>query len=347
MISFSRFIQAMTLCSLVLATVSGKAGDKVGNGGGVWVCEGPQLEIFDILFMDVYEARREYKLNLPESDLSDLEIVRIQKPWIEKFLLEPRQFLKHIEYVEKNVTWIDDVIIQIPDGANKTSPHPTLCKQGEWKAVQLVNFTDDFRILVRRELFESSFMSNLERAAVYLHEGIYSYLRSEAGDSTSVRARAIVGFLLSDLPNQEKVERIQKTLQQSGPPEDPPPPSQGWICGIKPQKFSALYIGENSAQQKAKESALKACQDGENHMPPGFPFPGEPLGDCKAEKILCEAILSAEKSKSCKLDLSPFGKIYEGVGRTRLEAQKEAMNQCLAVEGIESKCYDGDDLTCN
>jgi len=53
-----------------------KMPDRVGNGGGVWVCEGEAHSIFDVMFMDVFEARREYMLNLPEIEVSALEAVQ-------------------------------------------------------------------------------------------------------------------------------------------------------------------------------------------------------------------------------------------------------------------------------
>jgi len=340
----SPFVLMMAFFSLISDPAS--AADKIGNGGGVWVCQGPALEVFDIMFMDVFEARREYQLTLPESQESDLQIVQAQKKWIETFLQEPRKIVKHVEYVEKNITWIEDIINLIPDAASKITPHPSTCKEGEWTAVQLVNFTEDFRILVRRELFESKLMSNLERAAVYMHEGIYSYLRSEFGDSTSVRARAIVGFLLSNLSNEEKVSRIQKVLKQE-PPIPDQPVTKGWICGIKPERHSALYISEGTTAKQATEGALNQCKKGENPMPDFPGMPGGPPSSCRENKILCEAFTSSEKSKKCQISFDHISsKVYPGLGRTRLEAQSEAMTQCLVSEGSGFECYRPDNMTC-
>ena len=327
------------------------AGDRIGNGGGVWVCEGKDMQTYDIMFMDVFEARREYQLTLPETELNPLDLVQKQKSWIKQFLPEMAELIKHIEYVEKNITWIDDIINLIPDAANKITPHPSLCKQGDWKAVQLVNFTEDFRILVRRELFQSNLMTNMERAAVYLHEGIYSFLRSEYGDNTSVRSRAINGYLLSNLTDAEKVLRIQKTLKQVV--DDPiQQPVNTWICGIKPASYKALYIFEASTQAQAKQEVLKACIDGETPLNgdfPGFPggFPG-PQIECKENKILCEPVTGTAKNKSCTLVVNSISdKTYTGIGRTILEAQRETMNKCLASEGSEYACYDNRAMNCN
>lgn len=338
---------------VVMPLISIAAPDRIGNGGGVWVCEDPSHTIYDIMFMDVFEARREYQLTLPETTGNPLDVVQAQKAWIEKFMPNAREINKHIEYVEKNITWIEDIINLIPDGANKISPHPSTCKQGDWTAVQLVNFTDDFRILVRRELFDSSFLTNLERAAVYLHEGIYSYLRTEFGDTTSVRTRAIVGYLLSDLSDTDKVARIQKVINQKVFDPNPPTTTGSWICGIKPERDSALYIAEDADAAKAKAAAVKACTDGEDHFGgmdfpslPGLPNFGPPNA-CQENKVLCEQVTSSAKTKTCELTPT-FGrqKVYTGSGRTQLEAQKEAMNTCLASEGAEYYCYSARDMNC-
>lgn len=337
------------------------APDRIGNGGGVWVCEDDQSRIHDIMFMDVFEARREYQLTLPETNGSPLELVQSQKSWIEKSLQNGAEINKHISYVEKNITWIEDIINLIPDGANKISPHPSTCKQGDWTAVQLVNFTEDFRILVRRELFESEFLTNMERAAVYLHEGLYSYLRTSSGDTTSVRARAVVGYLLSDLSDAEKTVRIQKVLQQDVT-NPQPTPANTWICGIKPDSHTALYIAEDSLVANAKAAAIKACIDGENPFGknPGFPgvpgipsIPGGPSvfdfgpgSNCKETKVLCEAVTSQAKNKTCTIVTRFDQKTFTGSGRTSLEAQKETMNICLANTGLEHECYSASNLIC-
>ncbi|MGZ5278628.1 MAG: hypothetical protein ACXWC9_01720 [Pseudobdellovibrionaceae bacterium] len=347
----------LTIVSLFSTAPFAFAADKIGNGGGVWVCQGSNLQVHDIMFMDVFEARREYQLTLPEQSISDLQIVKNQKAWIEKFLQNPRQITKYIDYVEeKNIIWIEDIINLIPDAANKITPHPSTCKQGEWVATQLVNFTEDFRILIRRDLFESPFMSNLEKAAVYLHEGIYSYLRSEFGDSTSVRARAIVGHLLSNLPDQDKVFEIQKILNQK-PPDLEEPTTQSWICGIKPDSRSALYIFEAQTTKKATEEVIKACIAGER--PPGVDFPGMPgmpgfpnddygpQRNCQEHRVICEAVTSSAKNKTCSFETSFGNKTYSGTGRTELEAQKAAMTRCLAIEGSTSTCYSNSNMTCN
>lgn len=350
-LSFALLLSLFSFSGAALA-----APDRIGNGGGVWMCEGPSGEIFDLMFMDIFEARREYQLNIPEVSGSYLDAVAAKKKWIAANLEMGAKLNEHIVYVEKTITWIDDVIVSIPDAANKIIPHPSLCKQGKWTAVQLVNFTDDLRILVRRELFESPLMTEMERAAVYLHEGIYSYLRTEKEDTNSVRARAIVGVIFSDLGDTEKVSRISKIL---GAPSQKPPAKEeplGYVCGLKADPYAPLYIAEHKDEMQARALVVEECKKGENPMPPGFPFPffpgaGDnfpgPGTDCKPKLVACEQILTTKKEKVCSVTDFFDRNTYHGAGRTRLEAQKEAIEQCLVNEGDTSDCYRSSKMKCN
>ncbi|MGZ3773586.1 MAG: hypothetical protein ACXVCN_07730, partial [Bdellovibrio sp.] len=319
------------------------------NGGGVWSCEAPNGELIKLMFMDIFEARREYQLNVPEVTADHLSVVQSQKEWLQNKLTAGSKIQEHIEYVEKNITWIDDIIVSIPDAANKITPHPSLCKQGKWVPVQLVNFTDDFRILVRKEIFNSPLLTEMERAAVYLHEGIYSYMRTEFGDTTSVRTRAIVGVLFSDLNDNEKVERVEKILKQQNGEPSSEKPAEGFICGLKPNSYSALYTAEAKEETKARTEVVESCKKGQNPFPPGFPggisLPG-PGMECKDIKVSCEKIMTQEKRKTCNISISFRDKVYTGKGRTQLEAQKEAIAQCLVSEGSESTCYQSDSMNC-
>lgn len=344
--------------------------DKIGNGGGVWACQASDQTIMDLMFIDIYEARREFLLTVPEITGTYLASVQDQKAWVRNKMPQLADLIPHIEYVEKNITWIEEVLTDIPDVSNKVSPHPSTCKGGSWKTLQMVNFTDDFRILVRRELFDSSMLTEMERAAVYLHEGVYSYMRTEYGDKNSVRTRKIVGILFSDLPDSEKKKRIEMTLKDDNSAVVTPP-TMGWICGLRPNS-SSFYTAEAMSKENATKAVVEACKKGQN--PFGFggsgnndggfpfppipgnedgssqlPFPMPPMGfgfECRENQVACEEITTSEKNKKCeKMDF--FEKMtFTGYGKTFLEAQKEAVNQCLIQSGTDSYCFSTDKMVC-
>jgi hypothetical protein len=183
---------------------------------------------------------------------------------------------------------------------------------------------------------------------------------------------------MSDLPDAEKVLRIEKVLNKTPTPPTPPPtPSGGYICGLRPSPNSPVYIAEAKTETKARSEALKSCVDGETpkfpfpidipQPPPGYPGGGFPGGDgggfpgggfpggsfpgpqieCKATKVACEQVTSSQRKYTCTVK-SPFGKQpYDGKGRTRLEAQKDAINTCLASGEHDSHCFESQFMTCN
>ncbi len=355
----------------IISPLTHSAPDKIGNGGGVWMCELPTGDFTDLMFVDVFEARREFKLNLPEITTEPLVSLHKRKQWIKKNLPSHSEMIDDIEYVEKSITWIEDVLVTIPDVSNKTMPHPSTCRGGKWTLAQMVNFTEDFRILVRKDFYNSSFLTDLEREAVYLHEGVYSYLRTTQGDVNSVRTRQIVGLLLADgsyvdspekiipLSDAERAKRIEKILGQSQPTPPPPPPSGKIICGLRPDDHSALYAVIAKTEAEARASVVKACKDGENPFPDegrgGFPFPmfpGFPGGEetpglgmkCRENKVYCE-VLEAEYTRKCTIIDFWDKVIAEDVGRSLIEAQERTMRRCL-TSGSEHECYASRNMTC-
>ncbi len=322
------------------------AADRIGNGGGVWACQISPNQYTDLMFMDVFEARREYQLTLPETNLNYLAYFNEKRIWIQNQL--PQFKIKlHLDYVEKNMTWIDDIINTIPDAANKISPHPSTCKNGEWMAVQLVNFTDDMRILVRKELFDSSLLTEMERSAVLIHEAIYSFLRSEYNDQNSVRARAITGFILSNLDDEIKVEKILNVIKNQKPidPVDPSP-NQGWVCSLKPDRYQNLFIFEHKNKSTAADEVFKLCTK-DNNLPIDFPIiiPSPP-NNCKKDLIYCEEFKSLVKNKRCKYT-DFFGKeLYQSLEKTFLDAKKDIIRQCMLNSSNEHECYNLERVSC-
>lgn len=335
--------------------------DKFGNGGAVWACETQTGEVMDLMLIDIDEARRENKLTIPETNTDHIAYLQDKKSWIQKNLSIQFVLMPHIEYVEQNINWIEGEMILVPDIANVSKPSPTLCRGGRWEARTVVNFGDDGRVLASKELFQSPFLTEMERTALFLHEGIYSYMRTEFGDQNSRRSRHIVGYIMSDLPDAKKIESIMKVLEQTGTTPAPPTPQiGGYVCGIRPTSSSPLYIAEKKTEVEARKAALNECIQGEKigfpfsfdfpGVPPGFPGDGGGFGperECTAKKVACETIQTSQKKYTCFFTNFSRSKRFEGKGRTRLEAQKDAENTCLINGEMEHSCNSPRDLTCN
>lgn len=215
-------------------------------------------------------------------------------------------------------------------------------------------------------------MSELERSAVYFHEGIYSYLRTEFGDTDSKRARKMVGYLFSNLDDTQKSLKLMKIFEDPNNvnPIDP----KGWVCGVRPGSFKPLYIFEALTKSLATKGAVEACKKGEDpfhghagnpgdpsNLPgfpggppegfPGFPgglpgsqFPGGPGADCKEDLTVCEEILTTKDVFVC--ELSGFSIVYVGKANTLLAAQKNAEKQCFINGESYATCQDGKKITC-
>ncbi len=94
------------LIAALVAPIAWSAPDKIGNGGGVWMCEMPTGDFTDLMFVDVFEARREFQLTLLEITTEPLLSLQSRKQWIKKNLPNHVAINDDIEYVEKSITWI-------------------------------------------------------------------------------------------------------------------------------------------------------------------------------------------------------------------------------------------------
>ncbi len=340
------FKKILTFTLTILFSQVADAADRIGNGGGVWACEIGKNIYSDLMFIDVYEARRERLLEVPETSLNYLEYLSEKINWVNRNLPDYKMN-SHFQYVLKNVIWIEEVLTTIPDMSNVVSPHPSTCKNGEWSAVQLVNFTNDFRILIRKDLFNSNMLTEMERAAVYIHESIYSFMRTEFNDTNSLRARAITGYILSNRSDIEIVQAIKKIIS-SKTPEPEPPKNQGWTCGIKPESRSNLYVQDDRNIETAKKRVFDDCVNGETESmcPPGFPCFPVP-NKCKMDLILCEPYVSTAPKVRCDF-YDFFDKlIASAADKNNLSARKSLIKECL-IKGFDtSTCFDTDKVICD
>jgi formylglycine-generating enzyme required for sulfatase activity len=189
-------------------------GHEAGNGGGLWVCEGPNQEIRWMKLVDFYEATEEFNLTLDRysgvsSDQildsfmqkilkADLSLSALLAPYFEGFKFQ-------LISTDSRLEIIDDVFYRIYPAQNQ-------CLGGKISYHQLANYTHYGSILVQSYLFNHPLMSELDRAGLVLHEVVYSYLRDYFGDRDSGRARRIVGIVASNLSPEKMREKIQNIL---------------------------------------------------------------------------------------------------------------------------------------
>lgn len=211
-----RFINTLMAMGIGLSMAQAMAGEGAGNGGGAWVCQNQdQLKTIRwARLVDLYEAEKEFLLELKTfGDRNFQEIVDIQKFRlfsIDKNLYEA--LIPHFDDVEASIRKVDVDLEVIEDSLYRVRPPARACAKGDVNYIQLANYTNYGAVLINQYLFNNPSLPEVDKAALIFHEVIYAYLRDRYGDTDSVRAREIVGYLFSDLKNVEISDKIEEIL---------------------------------------------------------------------------------------------------------------------------------------
>lgn len=197
------------LLMLVTATSwAGGGGDgDVGNGGGTWTCreksdQGPGTGALRwIQLIDLFEGRTERRLNIPKTSNFSVEELLDQ---IERkvFAFNPEVFAvfkDYLDQVKAEFNIINDAkLVVIPDADYRITPAPETCDGGEIAYEQIANDTEEGFIDVDARLYNSELLSTIDRAALYVHEAAYKWLRTTNDVKDSVWARELTAHLFSD-----------------------------------------------------------------------------------------------------------------------------------------------------
>lgn len=191
-------MKAWGLLLLMMSSLA-LAGDK-GNGGYSIVCRDANNEITSAELLDIYEGRILYKKNYAV-DLNSIEdLISVAKSRMAEFSLFVEKMQKEIDYIHANT-------IYIPEG-NELEPtddaFPPIKKTG-CKFEQLANYTNGGEVLISQEIFDK--LDNVNKAAMLVHEAVYSIRRKSLGDTTSQTSRRLVSQLMAQNPDQEIINR--------------------------------------------------------------------------------------------------------------------------------------------
>lgn len=305
-------------------------GDKVGNGGGLWVCSSNR-ELQKALLIDLYEAEEEFGLSLISYLEADpMKIVRERSEFIRLELAAYSAAWNRIlaESLSK-IRMINSELIVVDDALFRVKPPKNSCDQ-EWQYVQFANYTNQNQILIRKDLWESPKIAASHKAALIWHEVIYKWLREHYRDSNSVRARQIVGLLFSTLPASVIQDQVAKILTQIQPSPEPLPEAKLWICMVNNKHTSTYFAGRGTSQMAAKSQALNNCQTAEE-------------GFFCSKKIECEEIVKSHNQHFCQIENRHIGQVYWGEGRSPLEAEFNARSRC---QDTPEKFFCSTEVTC-
>ncbi len=188
------------------------SGGEKGNGGGAWVClnnSGDKIRWIKLL--DTFEAENEFGYKLISAGLTakeyKLSVFRKLKRYNGDLFNKLSSLLNEIE---SNTFFTLSELDIVKDHFYRVRPSRSLCRSGHVKYAQVANMTPDERLLISSELYYH--LSARDKAALYIHELVYFYLRVEFGDTHSKRAREIVGALFSELSDDELKKILNRTF---------------------------------------------------------------------------------------------------------------------------------------
>jgi hypothetical protein len=205
-----KFTISLLAMALSLATHAGQG----GNGGGAFVCRNSAGKILSSQLVDLYEAEAQYGLTvkrdsrLTVDEQLDLAAFRIQSSSndfylkLDSHINEVRQILRIVPNAKLENTQDFDIVVS-----------PKTCNGGKVGFEQLANYTDEGQLIVDEEIWKT--LPATDKAALYLHEAIYSYLRKEDMVITSKRARQITGYSFSN-PSKSDFKLLLDTVILSG-----------------------------------------------------------------------------------------------------------------------------------
>ena len=327
--------------SLITGSLSAFAGDKVGNGGGLWTCSNQGI-IQKAILVDLYEAQEEFGVSLiTPFDIDPSRIVEERNQFARLNLIEfHNAWSKYLNESYSKIRMVNSELVIVDDSLFRIKPLKSTCNT-DWIYTQFANFTHQDQILIRSDLWQNQNIAPISKAALIWHEVIYKWLRTEYFDTDSIRARQIVGYLFSNLPADQMRSKISNVLS-SAPVNPPNPPypnpnpapapiEKPWVCMIQNSHISTYYSDYGISQLEAKTKTLQKCQNGES----GF--------FCKESSLKCDEIKNNQSVYTCQNKNNHISQTYIGSGRSLLEAEFKARESC---QSAPSKFYCQSEVIC-
>lgn len=192
-------MKAFLIAGIMSFALSSFAGDK-GNGGYSVVCRTEQGQITSAELLDIYEGRVIYKRTYAVNQNSVEDLIDIGRERVAKYA----HFLSKLD---REIGLINQNLIFIPEGNELESTDdafPPIKKRG-CKFEQLANYQDSGEVLVSQEIYDQ--LDNVSKAALILHEAIYSFRRKALGEITSVNTRKLVAQMMALVPDENVIDR--------------------------------------------------------------------------------------------------------------------------------------------
>ena len=193
------------------------AGEKIGNGGGGWICRNldSTLSIRWVRLIDLYEAEIEFGLRTVTFENGNFfEVARTLL--LERLApIAPRlhgEVASNLLRIFEHLSPVEAELEVIPDADYRIRPRAQDCAGGKLEYAQIANNTLYGSTLLDRDIIASEKFSDADFAALLAHEAIYATFRERFGDLNSVRTRRLVGLLFSRLSEDQLRSEALKLL---------------------------------------------------------------------------------------------------------------------------------------
>jgi hypothetical protein len=197
-----KMITAMTFLTLGTSISHAQVMGGVGNGGGTHWCPNKAPEMYD-----VYEGIRRYKLNIIEDGSRSEEIIK-------KALLRVQNSNATLAFeLNKKINFLLEGGLSLEDGIElrKVPDANVLMVDEGCEYRQLANWDNvTNRVFVNNDYYQS--MSELNKAALILHEGIYSLSRDRLKVENSDSSRKLVAELLATPFHPSSLNHLNSAL---------------------------------------------------------------------------------------------------------------------------------------
>jgi hypothetical protein len=177
------------------------------HGGGTIVCRNEQGKIISAELLDLWEGKKVRNLDILEEVESDADIPDLIRRAV-RILNEKGQIkmAKTVELVANGELGVVNASLSfVSEGVGIAAPsdaNAVFIPKGNCRIEGVGAYNDRYlTFFIDKELYSE--LSALNRAALFVHEGVYKYLRDTFHVEDSITARGITACLFSKLPCPE------------------------------------------------------------------------------------------------------------------------------------------------
>lgn len=307
-------MKVLCIAAVLLFAPAVRAGDKIGNGGGLWVCA-PDHEPKTAALVDFYEAETEFGLHLiSPAEADPLALVDAVGALVAAKLPDYSvRWTPILSEVRAKIRFVNAELVVIDDALFRIRPWASLCRSG-WEYWQFANYTSYREVLIRQDLWLSNAVSTRDKAGLIWHEAIYRWMRDEFGDKDSVRARQIVGLLFSDLEAGALRSALEKILS----PDEASPNHPVWVCLLRNEVSGKFYYDLGPNELMTRGLVSDDCQRHETSL----------AYHCLRSQIRCDSFTSMQPRFVCAEQNSFNNRVFTEQGRSQIEAEAKARKAC-------------------